>query len=142
EGAGPGGGGEGAEGGGGGGGSVGRGGAPPPLLLEVLQKGHDVVHGEVGDVQFDHWALRRTGEEAKEQGHAVAIAPGRVGTDAADRGQVVGEECAQGRRQGIRGRRHRRLPRGGVAGPSIRLRQCCANRFVASVRSGSTKGTD
>ncbi len=70
------------------------------------------VHREIGDVERGDRPARGAGEEAEEQGDAVAIAADRVGTHAADRGQVLTEEGPQRRGQGVRGRASwRRLPR-------------------------------
>ena len=74
------------------------------LLLEVLEERHDVLHGEIGDVEGGDRPARGAGEEAEEQDRAVAIAADRVGTHAPDGGQVLTEEGPERRGQGVRWR--------------------------------------
>lgn len=94
------------------------GGGHLPLLLQVVQKRHDAVDGQIGDVEGGDRSLRGAGQEAEEEREAVAVAADRMGAHAADRREMVPTERAQRRGQSIRRGRHRRGSR--RVGPAIR----------------------
>ena len=103
---------------------VSRGRGPAPLLLQVLQKCHDVLDREIGHVERDDRSARGAGEEPEEEGHAVAIAADGMGAHASDGGQMVTEERPQRGGQGIRGRGRHRGP-SGVPTPAWRSALQC-----------------
>ena len=58
------------------------------LSLQVVEKREDDVGGEVVDVQRDNGALAPLREKSEEDEERVAVAANRVGTHAANPGQV------------------------------------------------------
>ena len=108
--------------------------------FEVREKGNDHVGGEIVDIEDGDVPARVGGDEPEQQRETIAVAADRVRAQAAQGGQVVGEEGAERRGQGIRRPGgHGRLPVAWARG-STRAPQWRAKRALAATRRGSTNG--